>query len=202
VNTRRFLFTCPALWLALLVAGCGGGGGGSNNVPSGLVITSIQVTTQPTGSQSPFGTANGGDTIQIGGSGFVLNLKVFFSGVEAVVLTVGTGAVTCRSPAGAEGAATITVRNPDGATASSSAFQYIAPPVIVSLKATTGPTAEEARAPIDGNETIEVAGQNFKPGIGGSVDGINVVVTFVNSQTIRFQAPATPFEKGATVIGQ
>ena len=201
MDTRRFAIVGFVLCLALAVPGCGGGGGGGGPAPTAVEITDITVSSQTPGPLSPFGTTQGGDTMELTGTGFALGLEVFVGGKEATVTSVGTNSVTLITPSGPEGFATVRVRLANGGTGSvAGMFQYVAPPVILSLKAITGPTSDEPRAPIDGGETIEVNGTNFKPGVRAIVDGTSVLVTFVDAGTIRFVAPARNNEISADVV--
>ena len=199
MRTRTLWLLCPVLCLALAIPGCGGGGGGPGGVIT-LSILSIQVQTQPQGPESPFGATQGGDIILINGTAFINGLTVRFGAVFGQVQSVTSTLVTVISPAGAQGFVTITVVNPDGETASTAnTFQYLAPPVILSIQATTGPTAGENRAPIAGGGTLEITGTNFKPGAGAAIDSLQIATNFVSATQLTVTVPATSSEQAVDV---
>ncbi len=197
MGTRRLLG--PVL-VAALFAGCGGGGGGGGATPLGLLLQALQVLTQNNVTTPPFGTTTGGDTIQITGSGFVNGLTVTIDGRAAAVATVTASVITAATPNGLVGVFDIIVRNPDGETATlTGAFQYIAPPAVVQVMATTGPTAGDNMVPIAGGQTVRLAGSGFAAGIQVAVEGQAVVPTIIDDATATFVAPAVANEGGADI---
>jgi uncharacterized protein (DUF1800 family) len=197
MKARILASVCGA---SLLLAACGGGGGepaAANDVPT---IVSLLVTTQPSAGD-PFGTTLGGDQFEINGSGFRLGASVSIGGRNAPVSSVLPDRITCMTPLGTPGPATVVVTNPGGASdALAGAFTYVAPPTIASWVALTGPTAGEARVPIDGNETLELRGANFKDGVTVSVDGVAVAVARVSETRLTFPVPSFPGDRAATIL--
>ncbi|MHC4957095.1 MAG: DUF1800 family protein [Planctomycetota bacterium] len=185
---------------SLLLAGCGGGGGGAAPADDVPTIVSLLVSTQPS-ADGPFGTTLGGDQLEITGSGFRNGARVNVGGKNAPVTNVLPDKITCTTPVGAPGPATVVVTNPGGASdAVAGVFSYVAPPTISSWTALTGPTAGEARVPIDGNETLELRGTNFKDGVTVTVDGIDVVVTRVSEQRLTFPVPEFSEDRATTLL--
>ena len=183
----RFIASAYFLAAILMVAGCGGGGGGDlPPVVQGLRIDSIEVETQPTGPDSPFGTTAGGDRVVLRGQGFVLGLTLTFDSVEATIDEVSANRVVATTPTHAAGYARVGVRNPNGATAFlDETFQFIAPPRILDVEILSGPTAGGAAVPIAGGETLEVTGREFRDGIRIAIDGKDSPTTFVDASTAR-----------------
>jgi RHS repeat-associated protein len=74
------------------------------------------------------GLIGGGDPVQLRGSGFKLGATVAFAGEAATeVLVAGPGLIITASPEGIEGAADVTVTNPDGQVFTAyGGFEYIA----------------------------------------------------------------------------
>jgi hypothetical protein len=73
------------------------------------------------------GTAAGGDTIAISGSGIVCNPSfpsVSFGGTNAVVTSCGATALTVTSPAHAPGSVTVTVTNPGAGPSNGLIYSY------------------------------------------------------------------------------
>jgi hypothetical protein len=73
------------------------------------------------------GTANGGDTVTIAGSGIVCNPTfptVSFGGTSGTVTSCGATALTVTTPAHAVGAVTVTVTNPGGPASNGLTFTY------------------------------------------------------------------------------
>jgi len=73
------------------------------------------------------GTAAGGDTVTISGSGIVCNPSfpaVSFGGTNAVVTSCGSTALTVTSPAHATGSVTVTVTNPGAGPSNGLIFTY------------------------------------------------------------------------------
>ncbi len=176
-----------AAWIAavFLMASCGGGGGSTSH----LGVLSVVVLTQPAGPLSPFGTTAGGDRVEISGTGFGAGSFVRFAGAPAVVEQATSTKLVVVTPPGPEGFATIEVQNPAGPPANlADVFRYVAPPSVLSVVATDGPTVNEARAPVAGSG-IEVLGANFKSGAEVLVDGIVSPTTFVDATTVRATAP-------------
>src|SRR5258706_7535460 len=85
----------------------------ANTGVSAGAATITTITNAATGASS--GSANGGDTATIAGSGIVCNPTfpvVSFGGTNAVVTSCGATALTVTTPAHAAGSVTVTVTNP------------------------------------------------------------------------------------------
>jgi hypothetical protein len=158
-----------------------------------LVLTAVVKAAAPTGSLSQNqGTANGGNDIQIFGTGLTgPGFGVTFGGVAAQVLgSAPDGSFAAvRTPAHAAGVVDVVLTNADGSTTLTNAFTYVAPdgpaPTISSYTPTSGTT-------IGGTE-ITLTGTNYRANATVTVGGTpatNVVV--VNATTITARTPPAP----------
>ena len=156
------------------------------------VFTAVLKAAAPTGTLlQTQGTANGGDDIQIQGTGLSdPGFAVTFGGSPAQVLgAFGTFAVV-RTPAHAAGVVDVVLTNAEGDTTLTGAFTYVAPdgpaPTITSYTPTTGTTV--------GGTEITITGTDFRSNAAVVVGGFSLAtnVTVVNSTTITARMPASP----------
>lgn len=120
-----------------------------------------------------FGPLTGGTVITLVGDHFVAGTTVTIGGEDCTELTiVDTQTMTCKTPAGADGATTLSVINPIGRTASTT-FTYQLPPSIISVVPDNGALA--------GGDLVTVNGTNFADGatvsFGGSPCQIEGAIT-------------------------
>jgi len=194
MSLRRIAGVSFVAALAWLLPACGSGGGGGTP-DAGIVLAQVEVTTQPDGPLSPFGSTQGGDEVILTGDGFAVGLSVHFGSVAGTVTRIETGKVTVLTPAGREGLVDITITLSDGSTSTfDDAFRYVAPPVVTGLVVQSGPTAGEQRVPIAGGDTVELQGGNFKPGMGLVINGRSVALTIVDDAHCTFVTPASDTE--------
>ena len=133
------------------------------------------------------GASAGGTSITITGTGFVAGVTVSVGGVAATGVTlVSATSITATTPAGAPGAATVTVRNADLHAANvGGGFTYQHPaPTVTSVAPGTGTSA--------GGTAITVTGTGFRAGatvrVGGIAQATSVVL--VDATTITAVTPA------------
>ncbi len=148
-----------------------------------------------TGVSPASGSTNGGTAVTLTGSNFVTGAMVKFGSAAAIsVVVVNSGSITAYTPAGAAGAATVTVTNPDGQSSSlSSAFTYALPPALTSISPVIGP--------VGGGTSVTLTGANFKSGATvtfGGVAGTNVVV--VSGTVITVTAPSNALGAAMVVV--
>jgi len=139
-----------------------------------------------TGVQPPEGPAEGGTSVSISGSDFRAGAKVFLGGVEAAsVSSVSGSEVQAVTPAHEPGAVDVTLKNPDGGTATApAAFTFVGAggaPVVQSVAPEFGTTL--------GGTAVTLAGQNFRAGAVVLVDEVEVVPDSVTSSTLTFKTP-------------
>ncbi len=199
---RRQFGVTAILAVALLgLPACGGGGGGGAPPTLQVILNALEVLTQPAGPSSPFGSTVGGDRVRITGQNFATGTTATFNGVAAGIESIAPTAIVVVSPAGAEGAADVAVTVPGAGSATlTGVFQFIAPPVILSIAALTGPTSGENRAPIAGNETMEVRGQNLRAPLVVRVGTTNITATVVDPNTATFAVPSQSNEGALDIM--
>ena len=105
----------------------------------------------------------GGTTVTINGVDFQSGLSVTFDGTNATGISVsGTTSITCTTPPHSAGVVTVRVTNPDNQS-DTTAFSYLAPPVLTGISPATGYVSGGAR--------VTVTGANFIAGATVSVGG-------------------------------
>jgi hypothetical protein len=132
------------------------------------------------------GPATGGTVITLSGANFVSGATVRVGGVAATGVTfVSASQVRATTPAGAAGAASVQLMNPDAQSSSlGSAFTYVAPaPSLTSIAPTSGPAS--------GGTTVTLTGTNFLSGATVRFGGVAATgVTFVSATQLRATTPA------------
>lgn len=104
-----------------------------------------------------YGHPNGGETVTIAGKNFVSGATVTIGPKLATNVTViSSTEATTTVPSGNQGIATVTLKNPDGQTATGE-YQYKADPIVTNISPANGPLA--------GKNTVVIHGQYFMPGI-------------------------------------
>jgi hypothetical protein len=131
-----------------------------------------------TGVSPSTGSAAGGETVTITGTGFTTANGVFFGGVEATSFTVnGDGSITATVPAaGADGTVNVTITNFGGTSPTSAADQFTyadAAPSVTSVSPNTGAAA--------GGETVTISGTGFTTAKGVYFGGVAAASFTVNS---------------------
>jgi hypothetical protein len=131
------------------------------------------------------GPAAGGTSLTIRGSNFTAGAAVTVGGVSAASVTVvNSGTITAVTPAGAGGAAPVTVTNADGQSATlAAAFTYVPAPAVASVTPAVGP--------ISGGTVVTIAGTNFLAGATVAFGTASATsVTVVNATTMTATTPA------------
>lgn len=104
-----------------------------------------------------YGHPNGGETVTITGKNFVNGATITFGGRVATNVTViSPTEATATVPSGNQGIATVTLKNPDGQTATGE-YRYKTDPIVTNISPANGPLA--------GKNTVAIQGQYFMPGI-------------------------------------
>jgi len=140
-----------------------------------------------TGVTPPTGSTLGGDDITINGTGFQDNATVEISGEACTNVTVvAADTITCTTPAGAPGPASVVVMNPDLSTDTlGGGFTYIKPPIITAIFPSLGPES--------GGTIITIQGDGFVADSAVSIGGTAVDsadVTFLSEGALQVVTPA------------
>ncbi len=142
----------------------------------GQTATSLVSVTNPTITtvNANQGLVAGGESITINGTGFQNGATVTIGGKDCTnVVVVSATMITCATPAGAEGATTLRVTNPDVGTAEAT-FTYVDNTPSPTVTAISPNSDDEI-----GGTTVTISGTNFQAGATVTIGGqtcANVVV--------------------------
>jgi hypothetical protein len=136
-----------------------------------------------TGVSPSSGSTVGGTSITITGTNFVSGATVTVGGASATnVVVVNSTTITATTPAGAAGAATITVTVGGQSGSLASGYTYLAAPTVTSLSPNNGPIA--------GGSSVTITGANFASGASVTFGGTTATnVTVVSSTSITATTP-------------
>ncbi|RKH40976.1 hypothetical protein D7X12_19415, partial [Corallococcus sicarius] len=145
----------------------------------------------------PAGPQEGGTRVTLLGSNLLPGARVFFSGAEASEVTVladGHSLTAKVPPSGEEGAATVTVVNPNGLEASLfGGFIY--------LKVLHVDFVSPATGPLVGGNTVEVSGAGFQRGVTVKVGGAAASdVRVLSPGLLTLKVPAGAFGPADVVV--
>ncbi|MFD6023921.1 IPT/TIG domain-containing protein [Streptomyces griseoluteus] len=156
--------------------------GTSNAVTFTYVAAAVPVVTAVTPDSGP---TSGGTSVVITGTGFTGASAVRFGGVPATSFTVNSATqITAVTPAGAPGAAAVTVTTPAGTSAASpdAYFFYAAPPVLN--------TADPGQGPVSGGTVVTLTGSSLLNASAVRFGATNATsFTVVSSTQITATAP-------------
>jgi hypothetical protein len=157
----------------------------TNRAGSSAISTADQFTyiSPPTVTRiSPAsGTAFGGTIVTITGSGFSGNVSVQFGTVRAPAMTVNSSSqITATSPAGT-GTVDITVSNPAGTSATSTADRFAYIPAITAVSPASGP--------VTGGTTVTITGAGFTGATGVQFGRASAARTVVSDNQITATSP-------------
>ncbi len=130
-----------------------------------------------TGVSPSSGSAAGGETVTISGTGFTSAYEVSFGGVSASFTTNSDGSITATVPAAsADGTVDVTVTSFGGASATGTADQFTyadLPPTVTGVSPNTGTAA--------GGDTVTISGTGFTTATGVYFGGVATTSFTVNS---------------------
>jgi hypothetical protein len=191
VSLKTIFATVPAHAPGLVDVTVTNPDGQSATLPASFVYTPVPaVTPAPTLSSvlASSGPVVGGTVISVTGTNFVAGATVLFGGVAGTIQSLAATSIIVATPPHTGGFVDVTVRNPDGQSATlASAFRYIAPgPNITTLNIHGTPMA--------GGTTVLIAGSGFQPGARvtfGGVAALSVTLdTVIN--VLNVTAPPGP----------
>ena len=137
-------------------------------------LTSLDVTS---------GTASGGTSVTITGSGFVNGATVVsFGGSNAAITSVNPTTIVCTTPAHAAGSVDVTVSVNGLPVTGTNAFTYL--PSLSSLDVVSGP--------VTGGTTVTISGIGFASGATVQFGSGSAAVTVVTPTSITCTTPAQP----------
>jgi len=152
---------------------------------SGVVITSVAPDN---------GSTEGGTIITITGSGFTGATSVTIGGQACTnLIVISDSILTCTSPPGVPGNATIEITTPAGATTAPTEYVYTPAPVVSAVAPDTGP--------LTGGTAITLTGSDFTGATAVTIGGnacTNLVV--VSATTITCTTPASSSAGSASIL--
>lgn len=177
-----------AVGTAGTVPGGGGGGGGAGEAGGAGARGEIRLTFYPDPAISAcspaFGSVDGGTTITLTGSGFTEATSVTFGTTVATDFSaVNDGTISCVTPAGSAGPATITVYNPVRNDSDTDLWTYYDPVSVDTVSPDYGSVDGGTSVTITGTGLAGVTGVTF----GGS-SATNLVI--VNDTELTCDTPA------------
>jgi photosystem II stability/assembly factor-like uncharacterized protein len=130
------------------------------------------------------GSTLGGTSVTITGTNFVTPLSVTFDGAAAAnVSVVNATTLTCTTPAGSTGTASVVVSTRGGPNTENTLFTYGPPPTVSGVAPSTGSTL--------GGTSVTITGTNFTGATAVTFAGTPATsVSVVNATTITAVAPA------------
>ena len=138
------------------------------------------------------GVLDGGTAVTITGTGFVAGATVTVGGIAATsVAFVGATSITAVTPAGAAGAASVVVTNPDTqANAANALYTYAAPlaPPVEEFPTVTAITPTNGE--LNGGRTVTITGTGFVAGATVTIGGTAATSVVVSETSIIAVTPA------------
>ncbi|MFC5457339.1 beta strand repeat-containing protein [Prosthecobacter fluviatilis] len=130
------------------------------------------------------GPLGGGASVTITGTNFIGATGVTIGGTPATGVVVGSGtSLTCTTPAGSAGTASVLVTTPSGTNAANTLFSYVLPPTVTAISATSGSA--------NGGATVTITGTNFTGATGVSIGGTAATgITVVDDTSLTCITPA------------
>lgn len=137
------------------------------------------------------GPVGGGQTLTITGTNFVGSPTITIGAAPCTFVSNTGTAITCTTTAGAAGAQTVTVTNPDGQTASRTPYTYLNPPTLTSISPIGGSP--------NGGTTVTITGTNFMSGTQVTFNGALCTSPTITATQITCTTP-TGASGAATVV--
>jgi hypothetical protein len=130
------------------------------------------------------GSVAGGTSITISGAGFTSASTVTVGGASATAVSfVNSSTLIANTPAGAQGAADVTVNTVNGSGSLKLGFTYVGPPTITRISPTSGPST--------GGNTINIHGTSLTANTQITIGGITATnVTLIDSTRMSAIVPA------------
>lgn len=178
-SSLTFLTPAHAVGTVSLVVTAPGGTVTSSNIYT-YVLAPIVSSISPTS-----GTANGGLSVIITGTNFTGATGVTIGGGTATGVTVvSPTSITCTTPSGSGGTASVQVTTPGGTSATNALYNFaLTPPTVTSISPFSGVTT--------GGSTVTITGTNFTAVDSVTFNGAPATeVSATSSTTISCKIPA------------
>lgn len=156
------------------------GGSSGTNALYTYVVAPIVSSISPTS-----GTANGGTSVTITGSNFSGATGVSIGGAAATGVTVvNSTSITCTTPSGSGGTASVQVTTPGGTSAPNALFNFaLTPPTVTAIAPYSGVTV--------GGSTVTITGTNLTAVSSVTFGGVAATdVTAISSTSLSCTIPA------------
>ncbi|AUH39082.1 IPT/TIG domain-containing protein [Streptomyces sp. CMB-StM0423] len=170
--------------------------GNSNSVTFTYVVTQVP---QVTGVTPASGPTAGGTTVILTGTGFTGATAVGFAGAPATSFLVNSATqITAVTPAGAAGAAVVTVTAPGGTSAPDAFFFYAAPPALHNSSPAQGPTAGGTVITLSGSNLLDTSAVLFGSTNAASFTVVSATQITASTPPGTGSAPITVVTPGGT----
>ncbi|HUI41246.1 MAG TPA: IPT/TIG domain-containing protein [Terriglobia bacterium] len=190
VNSLELLAVSPTHSVGPVSLGVSNPNNQATNLPGGFTYTAAPAPTISQVSPSS-GLVSGGTQVTVTGTNFESGATVTFGATAATgVIVTSSTQITAVTPAESAGTVSVTVKNPDGGTATlAQAFTFNALPTVTSVSPSSGS--------VNGGTQVTVTGTNFESGATvtfGATAATGVTVTSSTQITA-----VTPAESAGTV---
>ncbi|MFI8301294.1 IPT/TIG domain-containing protein [Streptomyces nigra] len=170
--------------------------GNSNSVTFTYVVAQVP---QITGVTPASGPTAGGTTVILTGTGFTGATAVTFAGVPATSFVVNSATqITAVTPAGAAGAAVVTVTAPGGTSAPDAFFFYAAPPTLHNGSPAQGPTTGGTTVTLTGSNLLNASAVLFASTNASSFTVVSATQVTASAPAGTGSAPITVVTPGGT----
>jgi hypothetical protein len=187
VSTTSITCVTPAgsLGTASVVVTTGDGYNGANTLYSYVAAPTITSLSQSSG------VTTGGTLLTITGTNFYGVTGVNFGSAAAPSFTVvDSSHITCTTPAGGQGTASVQVLTPSGTNSANGLFNYVPPPPTVTGIATTTTTPPNTGSTLGGT-LVTITGTNFTGAGGVTIGGAPATnITVLGDTSLTCITPA------------
>jgi hypothetical protein len=159
----------------------------------GLTYT-YQTAPTVTSISPPSGPLGGSSIVVITGTNFTGATGVKIGGNDATSVNVDSPTqITCTTPGGSAGTASVVVTTPSGSNAANTLYTYQTAPTVTSISASSGP--------LIGGKSVTLTGTNFIGATGVTIGGNPATsVTVTNSTTLTCTTPSALSAGTASVV--
>lgn len=166
------------------------GGGGSNTD----ILYTYQSAPTVAGISPPSGPLGGSSIVVITGTNFTGATGVKIGGSDAASVNVDSPTqITCTTPGGSAGSASVVVTTPSGSNAANTLYTYQTAPTVTSISPSSGP--------LSGGKNVTLTGTNFIGATGVTIGGNPATsVTVTGANTLTCTTPSALSAGTASVV--